>query len=148
MPMVGDLLHKYYLAQSLFSMAVMLRGGMPLLTCLGDLSASAANPLLADGLKRAQQRVGEGESLSQAIKGTFLEMDLAAEMIQVGENTGALSDMLNHVATFYDEEVRTKLAALLSLVEPVLLVVMATIIGLLLFSMYYPLFTLLGRVGM
>lgn len=148
MPLTGELNHKYHLTQLYFSLAVMLRGGMPLITSLEDLSSSAANPLVADGLRLAQRRVSEGDSLHSAIGGTVLDRDLAAEMIQVGERTGALPEMLDHVATFYDEEVRTRLAALLSLVEPVLLVIMAALIGTLLFSMYYPLFSLLGRVGM
>lgn len=146
-PIAGELARKYQLSQTYHSLAMMLRGGMPLLGCLGDLARSAANPLLEDGLEEAGRRVGEGESLHDSIGGTVLAEELAVEMIQVGERTGSLAEMLGNVADFYDEEVRGRLAALLSLVEPIMLVLMATLIGSLLFAMYYPLFNLLGRFG-
>ncbi len=146
-PIAGELMRKYQLSQVYHSLAMMLRGGMPLMSCLGDLERSAANPLLEDGLEEARRRVGEGESLHGSIGGTVLAEELAVEMIQVGERTGSLAEMLSNVAVFYDEEVRGRLAALLSLVEPIMLVLMAALIGSLLFAMYYPLFNLLGRFG-
>ena len=147
LPLIGNLMHKYQLSQIYHSLATMLKGGMPLLTCLRDIEQSTSNPLLIDGLQTAITGISEGESLHGSIEGTALTKDFAVEMIQVGESTGALPDMLSNVASFYDEEVRTKLAALLSLVEPILLVLMAAMIGFLLFAMYYPLFNLLGRVA-
>ena len=146
-PIAGDLLHKYQLSQIFHSLSVMLKGGMPLVGSLADLEKSAPSPLLADDLNHARRLVSEGESLHAAIEGTMLAKDLASEMIEVGENTGALAEMLSNVASFYDEEVENRLAALLSLVEPVMLVLMAVLIGALLFAMYYPLFNLLGKVG-
>ena len=147
LPLVGDIIHKFQLSQVYHSLAMMLRGGLPLTSSLADLESTAPTPLLTDALRRARRRVSEGESLHQAIEGTVLAMDLATEMIEVGESTGELPEMLSNVAAFYDEEIESRLAALLSLIEPVMLVVMATIIGTLLFAMYYPLFNLLGRVG-
>ncbi len=146
-PIAGNIIHKYQLSQMFHSLASMLRGGMPIVTSLIDLERSAPSAILADDLRLARRKVSEGASLHEAISGTMLEKDLAAEMIEVGESTGALSEMLSNVATFYDEEVQSRLGALLSLVEPVMLVVMAALIGTLLFAMYYPLFNLLGRVG-
>ncbi|MCG8460537.1 MAG: type II secretion system F family protein, partial [Holophagales bacterium] len=147
LPLIGDLTHKYQLSQIFHSLSVMLRGGMPLLTCLEDMRASVANPLLTDALGLSRQRVSEGESLSAAIEDTPLETDLSGEMIQVGESTGSLPEMLTNVAEFYDEEVQNRTEALLSLVEPMLLLLMAIIIGSLLFAMYYPLFRLMGSLG-
>jgi type IV pilus assembly protein PilC len=146
-PIAGDIIHKYQLSQLFHSLASMLHGGMPLVSSLADLERSAPSTILAEDLRLARKRVSEGESLHKAIAGTMLAKDLAAEMIEVGESTGALSEMLSSVATFYDEDVQSRLGALLSLVEPVMLVVMAAIIGTLLFAMYYPLFNLLGKVG-
>ena len=147
LPIAGDIIHKYQLSQMFHSLSSMLSGGMPLVTSLADLERSAPSAILADDLRLARKKVSEGASLHESISGTMLEKDLAAEMIEVGESTGALSEMLSNVATFYDEEVQSRLGALLSLVEPVMLVVMAALIGTLLFAMYYPLFNLLGRVG-
>jgi type IV pilus assembly protein PilC len=147
LPVVGDIIHKYQLSQLFHSLASMLRGGMPLISSLSDLERSAPSPIVAEDLGLARKRVSQGESLHGAIAGTVLAKDLAAEMIEVGESTGALPEMLSSVATFYDEEVQSRLGALLSLVEPVMLVVMAALIGTLLFALYYPLFNLLGRVG-
>lgn len=146
-PLIGTLLHKYQMSQIFHSLSVMLKGGMPLVNCLEDLQNSSANPLFTDGLRRARQRVSEGEPLTAAIGGTVLATDMSLEMVQVGESTGALPEMLANVATFYDEEVQNRTEALLSLVEPVLLAFMAIIVGTLLFAMYYPLFNLLGNIG-
>jgi type IV pilus assembly protein PilC len=146
-PLFGDIAYKYQISQILHSLAVMLRGGMPLLSSLKDLEKSASNPLFADALATAGRRVSEGDSLTTAIEGTRLETDLTSEMIEVGESTGSLPDMLSNVAEFYDEEVQNRMEALLSLLEPVLLVVMALIISTLLFAMYYPLFNLMGNLG-
>lgn len=147
LPLVGALIHKFQLSQSFHSLAAMLRGGMPLVASLKDISVSAAHPLLAEGFETARRRVSEGETLEAAVKDTALDEDLAAEMIRVGESTGSLPEMLSSIAEFYDEEVKNKLEALLSLIEPVMLVVMAALIGSLLFAMYYPLFDLMGRIG-
>lgn len=146
-PLFGDIAYKYQLSQLFHSLSVMLRGGMPLLSALNDLRKSASNPLFVDGLETAATRVSEGDSLTTAVDGTVLDTDLTTEMIEVGESTGALPDMLSNVAEFYDEEVVNRMEAMLSLLEPVLLMVMALIVGSLLFAMYYPLFNLMGNLG-
>lgn len=147
LPIIGDIAHKYQLSQIFHSLSVMLRGGMPLLSCLDDMRSSVANPLLTEALATAHQRVSEGESLTAAIENTPLDTDLSGEMVQVGESTGSLPEMLTNIAEFYDEEVENRTEALLSLVEPVLLLIMAIIIASLLFAMYYPLFRLMGSLG-
>lgn len=145
-PLLGNISHKFQLSQIFHSLSVMLQGGMPLVSSLDDLESSSGNPLMVDGLRIAGQKVREGESLTGAIGGTVLDTDLSVEMIEVGESTGALPEMLTNIAGFYDEEVKTQLEGLLSLVEPILLLLMASLIGSLLFAMYYPLFNLLGRI--
>lgn len=145
-PILGNISHKFQLSQIFHSLAVMLQGGMPLVSSLEDLESSSGNPILVEGLQRAGQKVREGESLTGAIGGTALDTDLSVEMIEVGESTGALPEMLSNIAGFYDEEVKTRLEGLLTLVEPILLLLMATMIGSLLFAMYYPLFNLIGRI--
>jgi len=147
MPVIGDIAYKYNIAQLFHSLSVMLTGGMPLLSSLQDLQKSTSNPLFHSALEITGQRVSEGDSLTEAIRGTVLETDLTSEMIEVGESTGSLPDMLHNVAEFYDEEVENRMEAVLSLLEPVLLLVMAIIVSTLLFAMYYPLFNLMGNLG-
>lgn len=146
-PIAGEIIYKYQISQLFHSLSVMLRGGMPVLSSLQDLVKSTSNPLFRNALEKTARRVSEGDSLTQAIQGTVLETDLTSEMIEVGESTGALPDMLQNVAGFYDEEVRNRMDAALSLLEPVLLLVMAIIVATLLFAMYYPLFNLMGNLG-
>lgn len=146
-PLVGNLLHKYQLSQIFHSLSVMLAGGMPLVSCLEDLRHSANNPLISEALAHSTQAVKEGQTLTESFKDTILDTDLSLEMIQVGENTGSLPEMLFNVADFYDEEVKNQTEGLLSLLEPVLLLFMAIIVASLLFAMYYPIFNLMGTMG-
>jgi type IV pilus assembly protein PilC len=147
LPLVGPLLHKYHISQVFHSLSVMLQGGMPLVSSLDDLTDSVNNPVLRESLSVARTRVNEGDNFTHAVTDTMLATDLTVEMIHVGESTGALPEMLYNVATFYDEETKNKMDGLLALLEPTLLMIMAIIIGSLLFAMYYPLFNLLGGLG-
>jgi type IV pilus assembly protein PilC len=88
------------------------------------------------------QNVREGETLWRSLDSTGVMSDLAVEMIKVGESTGALTEMLNNVSEFYDEEIESRLARLVSAIEPVILVFMGLVIGVLLYAFYLPLFRL------
>src|SRR5256885_16908226 len=90
----------------------------------------------------AAGRVREGQTLSKSLEEQGIFPDLAVEMIEVGESTGALPAMLNSVAEFYEEEVQTALGAAMALIEPMILVVMAIFVGGVLISLYLPIFTL------
>lgn len=94
------------------------------------------------GVVSASQRVREGQGLARSLEGQKIFPDLAVEMIEVGESTGALPAMLNSVAEFYEEDVQTALAAAMTMIEPVILIVMAVFVGGVLISLYLPIFTL------
>jgi type IV pilus assembly protein PilC len=103
--------------------------------------------LIAAGVAQATIRVREGQSLARSLEDTKNIPDLAIEMIEVGESTGALPAMLTSVAEFYEEDVQTALAAAMALIEPAILIIMGIIVALVLLSLYMPIFTL-GAGGM
>jgi type IV pilus assembly protein PilC len=97
---------------------------------------------ILNGIAEAAVRVREGQPLAKALEAQRMFPDLSVEMIEVGESTGALPAMLNSVAEFYEEDVQTALGAAMSLIEPLILVVMAVVVGGILISLYLPIFTL------
>ena len=103
---------------------------------------SAGSLAPADAIASGATGVREGESLANALEATGRFPELALEMIQVGEQTGALPDMLNHVADFYDEDLDLRLTALLSWVEPVILICVAAFVAMILVSLYLPIFSI------
>src|SRR5690348_17665092 len=98
--------------------------------------------LIRSGILTATVRVREGQSLSKSLEETKTIPDLAVEMIEVGESTGALPAMLTSVAEFYEEDVQTALTAAMALIEPLILIIMAVFVGGILISLYLPIFTL------
>lgn len=141
-PVMGGIWLKYQVAMFARTLATLLSGGLPLVPSLETAASSTGSPSLATAVKEAGRGVREGRPLSASFKDTRVFPDLMVEMIEVGESTGALPDMLNSVAEFYEQDVETALAASLSLIEPMILIFMALIVGFVLLSLYYPLFTL------
>ncbi len=104
--------------------------------------------MLASSVREASARVREGESLHAALASTRMMPELALEMIEVGEASGALSPMLNSVAIFYEEEVNIRTSAIIAVIEPAILVFMAVIVGFVMISLYLPLFSInVGGAG-
>ena len=142
LPFFGPLARKLATAQVARTLATLLGGGIPLVNAL-DISAKAVNNLaIADGLAAVARRVREGASLAHTLTEQKTFPNVAVEMVEVGESTGALADMLNSVADFYDEENETTLTRFSNLIQPVLLIVMGVVIAFLLLSLYMPLFNL------
>ncbi|MCD6452419.1 MAG: type II secretion system F family protein [Acidobacteria bacterium] len=142
LPLVGNIWLHYYISQFTRSLSTMLGGGIPLLPSLAVASQSVGNKEVIFRMRRAEERVKEGMSLHQALEETGLISEMALEMIQVGEATGSLVEMLNNIADFYDEEIDYRLGRMLSLLEPALLVAMGLVVAGILISMYFPLFRL------
>jgi type IV pilus assembly protein PilC len=146
MPYFGGLVRMYATSQLMRALSTLLAGGLPLLNALEVAAHSIGNRAMARGVGAATARIREGASLTVALESTG-ELDaLPLEMIKVGEQTGALGDMLDAVAQFYDEELDTRTATLLSLVEPALLVVMAVIVAGMLLAFYLPMFQAISAV--
>jgi type IV pilus assembly protein PilC len=142
LPLVGQIILKYQVANFSRLMATLLSGGLPLVPSLQTAGESIGSRSIAHGVTAAAVRVREGQPLARSLEERKMFPDLAVEMIEVGESTGALPAMLNSVAEFYEEDVQNALTAAMSLVEPAILIVMGTVVAFVLISLYLPIFTL------
>jgi type IV pilus assembly protein PilC len=139
-PFFGGLMRTYSTSQLARSLSTLLSGGLPLVQALSVASASVGNRAIAAAAAAAVPQIQEGKSLSLALDATGHVEPLTVEMIRVGESTGALGEMLNQVADFYDEDLEVKVQTILTLVEPVLLIFMAVVIGAMVLALYLPMF--------
>jgi type IV pilus assembly protein PilC len=145
-PVVGNLWTMFSMAQLSRTLATLLQGGIPLVAALETARDASGNRVIGDSIRGAITQVREGKALSDSLEKSGHFPDLALEMVRVGEQTGSLPDMLNHVADFYDEDVNIRSTALLSWVEPMILVVVAVFIATVLISLYMPIFSLGSQV--
>ena len=141
-PVIGHLWTMFSMAQLARTLATLLQGGIPLVPALESAREASGNRVIAESISSAITQVREGRPISDSLQQTGHFPELALEMIRVGEQTGSLPDMLNHVADFYDEDVNIRSTALLSWVEPVILLVVAVFIATVLISLYMPIFSL------
>lgn len=141
-PMLGEIARKFATSQMARTLATLLGGGLPLVNAIDIASKSVGNQFMARELDVVSARVREGVSFSSALEARRVFPEVAVKMAEVGESTGALQDMLNTVADFYDEEISTSMERFVTLVEPVLLVMMGIVIAGLLLALYMPLFQL------
>jgi type IV pilus assembly protein PilC len=140
-PIVGDTLLKFQVAQFSRTLATLLTGGTPLVAGLQTATDAITSKLLRATVSQATQQVREGESLHVALASKGVIPEMALDMIEVGESSGALSPMLTSVAEFYEEEVNVRLSALVSIIEPVLLIFMGLFVAFILISLYLPIFS-------
>jgi type IV pilus assembly protein PilC len=142
MPLLGGIWLKYQVAIFARMMATLLSGGLPLVPALDTAGASIQSRYVAKAVAYASQKVREGRPLARSLDETNSFPDLTVEMIEVGESTGALPAMLTSIAEFFEEDVQNALAAAMSLIEPVILIFMGTIVAFVLISLYMPIFSL------
>ena len=141
-PSLGGIAQKFATSQAARTLATLLGGGIPLVNAIDVSARSIQNQFLARELQMAGQQVREGRALSAAMNDSGAFPDVSIKMVEVGEQTGALQEMLNSLADFYDEEIETNLGRFITVIEPALLVIMGVIIAALLLSLYMPLFQL------
>ncbi|MQA30116.1 MAG: type II secretion system F family protein [Luteitalea sp.] len=141
-PMLGDIARKFATSQMARTLATLLGGGLPLVNALDIAAKSVGNQFIASELDVVGVRVREGASFAGALEARRVFPEVAVKMAEVGESTGALQDMLNTVADFYDEEISTNMERFVTLIEPLLLVIMGIVIAGLLLALYMPLFQL------
>ena len=144
LPWFGSVARSFATAQVSRTLSTLLAGGIPLVNALDVASNAMGNRAMAEDLADASKQVREGSSLAGSLSKHHLFPHVAIEMVEVGEQTGALSEMLSSVADFYDEQNTTSLTRFSNLVQPVLLIVMGLVIAALLMSLYMPLFSLAG----
>jgi len=145
-PVIGPMIRMYATSQLARTLSTLLAGGLPLLSALGVAASSIGNRAMAAAVAGGASHIREGRSLTVALESTQVVDNLAIEMVKVGEQTGALGDMLNTLAEFYDQEMETRLAAVMGLVEPILLILMAVIVACMLLAFYLPMFTVFGTI--
>jgi type IV pilus assembly protein PilC len=145
MPLFGKLLYKVAMTRVTRTLSTLISGGVPMLEALKITSSTAGNVIIEKEIIDARKLVSEGKTLEEGFKmsGRFPLMML--QMVNVGEATGTLDEMLSKLANFYDEEVETSVAALLSILEPIMLIFVGGIVGGLVISMYLPIFSLISK---
>jgi type IV pilus assembly protein PilC len=142
MPLFGNIWRKYQVALFARTLSTLLIGGLPPLPSLETAARSISSQTIAKAVFSSVGSVREGKSLARSLEKTAVFPDLAIEMIDVGESTGALPQMLNSVAEFFEEDVQTALTASLALIEPAILIVMGCVVVVILIALYLPIFSL------
>jgi type IV pilus assembly protein PilC len=145
-PLFGDIWIKYQVAQFSRVLSTLLTGGIPLLQGLETAGDSLGTPLLRKTLEKAGRMVREGQTLSSSLASTGIFPELSIDMMEVGESTGALAAMLNSVAEFYEDDVNTKMTAVLSLIEPAIMIFMGIFVAFVLIALYLPIFSLADTI--
>ncbi len=145
-PFVGRIFHLFALSQYVRSLGTLLSGGTPLVSALEVATSTVTNRAIGAPLAWVAPRVREGQPLWSSLEATGLFPDLSVAMVQVGEATGALEAMLLNVSQFYDESIEVRLARVVSLIEPAVLLLMGGVVASLVLSVYLPMFTLLQKV--
>ena len=146
-PVLGEIWMKYQISMFARMLSTLLSGGLPLVPAMETAASSMGSRLIANNVQIAGTRVREGLPLARSLEETAVFPELAIEMIEVGESTGSLPAMLTSVSEFYEEDVQTALSATLSLIEPLILVVMGTVVAFVLISLYLPIFSLGASAG-
>ena len=139
-PVFGPLSHKVALARFCTTFSSLLSAGVPVIEALDIVAANAGNQIVADALIGAQEGVREGKNLSTILAKYPVMPIMVTQMIETGEESGALDDMLDKVATFYDNEVSATVDSLTSILEPLIIVFMGACIGAIVISLYLPMF--------
>jgi len=142
LPMVGDTLTKFQFAQFCRTLSTLLAGGTPLVQAMETAGDAISGRLVSGAITHGAKLVREGQSLHDGLASTGLVPELALEMVEVGEASGALSPMLGSVAEFYEDEVNNRLANMVALIEPAILMFMAVLIAFILVALYLPMFSM------
>jgi type IV pilus assembly protein PilC len=141
LPLFGDTWIKFQVAQFSRTLSTLLAGGIPLVTALDTAAGAASSRLVSTAITQATQRVREGQPLHASLAETRLFPELALEMIEVGEATGALAPMLTSVAEFYEEDVNIRMSEALAWIEPTIFITMAIVVAFILLALYTPIFS-------
>lgn len=147
LPLIGNVWLKYQVGLFSRTLSTLLTGGLPLVPSLETAARSIDSRQIGKAVFASVETVREGKGLSASLAETKVFPELAVEMIEVGESTGALPQMLNSVAEFFEEDVQTNLTAAMSLIEPIILIVMGIVVVTILIALYLPIFSLSSGTG-
>jgi len=146
MPVFGGLARKTALARFGRTLSALVRSGVPILESLDIVCETSGNYVVSEAVRDTQQQVKRGEPLSRRLEEHAVFPPMVVQMMAVGEETGALDEMLDKIADFYDQEVEATVNALTSLIEPILIVVMGIVIGGMIISLYLPMFDVINLI--
>jgi type IV pilus assembly protein PilC len=146
-PIIGSILRKIAVARFSRTLSTLLSSGVPILQSLEITARTAGNVILEEAINKVRAGVERGESIVEPLKATEVFPNMVSQMIAIGEQTGALDAMLGKIADFYEQEVDSAIASLLTLIEPVMIGFLGVTIGSIVIAMYLPLFTLIGKMA-
>ena len=147
LPFIGPIAHKFATSQIARTLAALVGGGIPLVNALDTAATSTGNRFLGSELRVVAEKVREGKGFAATLLERRVMPDVAIKMVEVGESTGALQEMLTSLADFYDEDVETEVSRFVTLVEPTMLVFMGVVIAGVVLALYMPIFQLSTVVG-
>jgi len=145
-PVIGNVMRKIAVARFTRTLGTLLSSGVPILDALDIVAKSAGNKVVAQAISHARAKIAEGKDIASPLLETGVFPPMVVQMIGVGEQTGAMDDMLQKIADFYEEEVDAAVSAMTALLEPIMLVVLGGIVGGLLIAMYLPIFEVAGNI--
>ena len=146
MPIIGPVMRKIAVARFTRTLGTLLSAGVPILDALDVVKKAAGNVVVENAIHQTTEKISEGRTMAEPLMETNVFPPMVVQMIGVGEQTGALDTMLNKIADFYEEEVDVAVAALTSLLEPLMMVFIGGIVGVILIAMYLPIFQIAGKV--
>jgi type IV pilus assembly protein PilC len=146
-PIIGKLLLKISIARFCRTLATLTSSGVPILDGLEITARTSGNAIVEDSIMRVRKSVEEGKTISAPLQETKVYPAMVCQMISVGEQTGALDQMLSKIADFYEDEVDTAVNGLMKLIEPIMIVILGVLIGTIVVAMYLPMFSLFSKIG-
>jgi type IV pilus assembly protein PilC len=146
LPIMGPVMQKIAVSRFTRTLGTLLASGVPILDALDIVAKTAGNVIIEEGLMYTRARISEGKNMAEPLGEINVFPGMVVQMVAVGEQTGALDTMLSKIADFYEEEVDVAVASLTSLLEPILMVVVGGVVGVVLVSMYLPIFDLAGKI--
>jgi type IV pilus assembly protein PilC len=147
LPILGPVMRKISVARFTRTLGTLLSAGVPILDALDVVKKSAGNVVIEGAIQQTSDKIREGRTMAEPLMETAVFPPMVVQMIGVGEQTGALDTMLNKIADFYEDEVDIAVAALTSLLEPLMMVFIGGIVGVILIAMYLPIFSIAGKVS-
>jgi type IV pilus assembly protein PilC len=147
LPIIGDIFRKIAVARFSRTLSTLLSSGVPILQSLDITARTAGNVIIEEAITSVRTGVERGENFVDPLKATDVFPHMVAQMVGIGEQTGALDAMLGKIADFYEQEVDAAIANLLTLMEPLLIGFLGVTIGSIVIAMYLPLFTLIGKLA-
>lgn len=147
LPIVGDVIRKVAVARFTRTMGTMMSSGVPILDALDIVAKSTGNVILTNALIKVRGKISEGKTMAEPLKDTGVFPGMVVQMIEVGESTGALDTMLNKIADFYEQESDEAISGLSGMLEPIVMMIIAVVVGTLVIALYLPVFTLASAMG-